>query len=380
MKNHAFFKCIMIAMLIIPCINMMAQSKVGIGTLNPTCLLDVQSDPANTTLTNFQSKVNYVGNVSIKAIEGISIPAGGYGIGAALSGGLRGVDAYGVGGSFNGIVYGVSGNAIGTAGSRIGVYGTASGGGLNFGLYGAVTGGAGNYALYASNTNLAGYAGYFVGRGHFSEELRADKNMIVDNNLGIGTTTPGGKLQIVGGTDASLTTNGYAQFGLSNTWNLVLDDNEIMARDSGAANDLLFQQDAGNILMCGLEQGKVGVGVQFAQNLPTGYMLAVDGKIIGEEMRIQNSNNWPDYVFAEEYPLMPLDELKETIARQKHLPNIPPAVVVEEEGILIGDMQKRMMEKIEELTLYIIDLHEINKQLRTEVDLLLKDMAVLKGN
>ena len=252
MKKYAFFQCFLMVILFILCEDTSAQSKVGIGTLNPFCLLDVQSDPANTTLTNFQSKVNYVGNLSIKAIEGISIPAGGYGIGAALSGGLRGVDAYGVGGSFTGIVYGVSGNAIGSAGSRFGVYGTASGGVINVGLYGAVTGGVGNYGLYASNTNLAGYAGYFVGRGHFSEELRADKNMIVDNDLGIGTTTPGGKLQIVGGTDASLTTNGYAQFGLSNTWNLVLDDNEIMARDSGAANDLLFQQDAGNILMCGL--------------------------------------------------------------------------------------------------------------------------------
>jgi hypothetical protein len=380
MKNLADFKLLTIVVLMIPCTGMIGQANVGIGTVTPSCLLDVQSAPANTVLTNFQSKVNYVGTTSIKAIEGISIPGGGYGIGAALSGGLRGVDAYGVGGTFSGIVYGVSGNAIGSAGSRIGVYGTASGGVFNFGLYGAVTGGAGYYGIYASNSNTAGYAGYFYGRGHFTEELHADKNMLVDDYLGIGTTTPASKLHIVGGTDAGPATNGYAQFGLSNTWNLVLDDNEIIARNNGAANDLLFQQDAGNILMCGLEQGKVGIGVQLATNLPTGYMLAVDGKIIGEEMRIQNSNNWPDYVFAEEYDLMPLDELKQTIALQKHLPNIPSAAVVEEEGILIGDMQKRMMEKIEELTLYILDLHEINKHLQAEVDLLKKDVSSLKGN
>jgi len=108
-------------------------------------------------------------------------------------------------------------------------------------------------------------------------------------------------------------------------------------------------------------------------------MLAVDGKIIGEEMRIQNSNNWPDYVFAEEYDLMPLDELKQTIALQKHLPNIPPASVVEEEGILIGDMQKRMMEKIEELTLYILDLHESIKIQQSEIARLQADLSAWKG-
>jgi hypothetical protein len=142
-----------------------------------------------------------------------------------------------VGGSNTGIVYGVSGTALGsTAGSRIGVCGTASGGVFNFGLYGAVTGGAGYYGIYASNSNTAGYAGYFYGRGYFSEELRADKNMIIDDNLGIGTTTPGANLHIVGGTDAGPASNGYAQFGLSSTWNLVLDDNEIIAQNNGAVH------------------------------------------------------------------------------------------------------------------------------------------------
>ncbi|HSF88171.1 MAG TPA: hypothetical protein VLA46_02075, partial [Saprospiraceae bacterium] len=232
----------------------------------------------------------------------------------------------------------------------------------------------------ASNTNLAGYAGYFSGRGHFTEELRADKNMIVDEELGIGTLTPASKLHIIGGADAGLTTNGFAQFGTTASWNIVIDDNEILARNNGAGNDFLIQQDAGNILMCGLEQGKVGIGVQLAANLPTGYMLAVDGKIIGEEVRIQNSNNWPDYVFAEAYPLMPLDELKKTIAKHKHLPNIPSAAVIEAEGILIGDMQKRMMEKIEELTLYIIALHESNKQLQEELVVLKNDIATFKSH
>ncbi|HSF89898.1 MAG TPA: hypothetical protein VLA46_10805, partial [Saprospiraceae bacterium] len=124
MKKPAFLLATIFVILLFPNAGIRAQSNVGIGTTNPSFLLDVQSDPTSTALTNFLSKVNYSGMVSIKAIEGISIPASGYGIGAALSGGLKGVDAYGVGGSNTGSVYGVYGNASGTAGARFGVYGT----------------------------------------------------------------------------------------------------------------------------------------------------------------------------------------------------------------------------------------------------------------
>jgi hypothetical protein len=367
------------ALLSLMMISAVAQNNVGIGTLNPSSLLDVQGDPANNAFINFQSKVNYSGNLDIRAVEGMSVTADGFGIGGRMTGGYKGLDAIGAGGTYSGTVYGILGSATGTAGIRFGVYGTASGGTNNVGLYGFVNGGASNYGVFGSNPNLAGYAGYFSGRGHFTEELRADKNMIVDDNLGIGTTSPAAKLQIIGGDDAGLNSNGYAQFGPASSWNLVLDDNEIMARSNGAANDLLFQQDAGNILMCGLELGKVGIGVQLASNLPSGYMLAVDGKIIGEELRIQNSNNWPDYVFADHYPLMPLDELSQSIELHKHLPNIPSATTVAQEGILVGDMQKRIMEKIEELTLYVIDLHEINKQQQIEIESLKSELKLLRN-
>ena len=372
---------ILLSLLLCPLYNVIvAQNNVGIGTVNPTSLLDVQGAPANNAFVNLNSKVNYNGNLDIRAIEGWSVTADGFGIGSRMTGGYKGLDAIGAGGTYTGTVYGITGTATGTAGTRFGVYGSASGGtNSNVGLYGFVNGGAFNYAVWGSNPNVEGYAGYFNGRGHFTEELRADKNMLVDNDLGIGTTTPVSKFQIIGGDDAALNLNGYAQFGPTSSWNLVLDDNEIMARNNGAANDLLFQQDAGNILMCGFELGKVGIGVQLAGNLPAGYMLAVDGKIIGEELRIQNSANWPDYVFADQYALMPLDELQQSIQLHKHLPNIPPASVIQEQGILVGDMQKKIMEKIEELTLYVIDLHEINKQQQAEIEMLKSELQLLRN-
>lgn len=85
-----------------------------------------------------------------------------------------------------------------------------------------------------------------------------------------------------------------------------------------------------------------------------GYKLAVDGKIICEELKVQNSTAWPDYVFSKDYQLMPIRDLETHIALHHHLPGIPSAVEIEANGIMVGDMQKRMMEKIEELTLYII--------------------------
>lgn len=68
-------------------------------------------------------------------------------------------------------------------------------------------------------------------------------------------------------------------------------------------------------------------------------------------MRVQLSGSWPDYVFADSYDLMPLAEVERGIMGNNHLPGIPSARDVEAEGIMPGDMQARLQEKIEALTL-----------------------------
>jgi len=345
------------------------QENVGIGTASPSYRLDVQGNPANSSFVNINSRVNYAGNVDIRSVEGRSVTNSGFGIGGRFTGGYKGVDAIVEGGAYSSIpLYGVYSVANGTAGTRVGVYGQGTGGAANYGVWGFVNGGANHYGVFGQNTNLAGYAGYFDGRGLFLHELRTNDNLLVDDNLGISTTTPSTKLQILNGDDCSLTTNGFVQYGASNSWNLILDDNEILARNNGAGNDLFIQDSGGNVLMCASELGRVGIGITAGQNLANGYIFSVDGKIIAEEMRIQNSDNWPDYVFADHYDLMSLDELKKSIAINKHLPNVPSAETMEQDGILVGDMQKRMMEKIEELTLYVLDLNEINKKQQAEID------------
>lgn len=350
---------------------------VGIGTLTPASRLEVQG-LSTSTANILTAQTNYVGNTDVIGVNSYSVTNDGFGIGGKFTGGSKGLDAIVNGGAFTGIGYGVFATATGTAGTRYGVYSTATGAILNFGVAGVVTGGAGNFGIYGSCNNVAGYAGYFQGRGHFTEELRADKNMYVDDNLGVGTLSPVSKLNVVNGADASLTSNGFIQLGTTASWNLLLDDNEILARNNGAGNDLFIQNDGGNVLMCASELGGVGIGLTAGSSLATGYIFSVDGKIIAEEMRIQNSANWPDYVFEKEYDLMPLDELKASIETNKHLPNIPSASEVETDGLLVGDMQKKMMEKIEELTLYVIKLNESNKKLQEEVDAL-KEKAEAKA-
>ena len=71
--------------------------------------------------------------------------------------------------------------------------------------------------------------------------------------------------------------------------------------------------------------------------------------------------DWPDYVFREDYVLMPLKNLRSFISENGHLPKVPSADNIEASGMDVGEMQKLMMEKIEELTLYIL-------QLQAEID------------
>lgn len=99
--------------------------------------------------------------------------------------------------------------------------------------------------------------------------------------------------------------------------------------------------------------GNVMIG---SGNPGTGYLLSVNGKMISEEVRVAlyGTADWPDYVFENNYQLRPLAELEKLIRQQKHLPGIPAAAQVKKEGFDLGDMNRRLLEKIEELTLYMI--------------------------
>jgi hypothetical protein len=109
-----------------------------------------------------------------------------------------------------------------------------------------------------------------------------------------------------------------------------------------------------------LRNGNVGIGVDNPQQ-----KLVVDGIVCAREIRVSEGSGgvcgWPDFVFNDDYSLMSLEDLEKHIKINKHLPGIPSAEEIENNGLMLGETQKLMMQKIEELTLYIIELKkEIN--------------------
>ncbi len=101
--------------------------------------------------------------------------------------------------------------------------------------------------------------------------------------------------------------------------------------------------------------------------------MSVDGKLICTELEVKITP-WPDYVFGKNYKLKPLPELESFIEKNGHLPNIPKAETIENQSLALGNMAKLQMEKIEELTLYVIEINnrlqkveEENTNLKTEL-------------
>src|SRR4030095_5385672 len=133
------------------------------------------------------------------------------------------------------------------------------------------------------------------------------------------------------GGNASLATDGLLQLGLTRSFNLVLDNNEITARDSGAAAPLFLNPNQGNVVIgrttelspasrlqvesdAGQDALRVRVGTATklyvagdgrvginTTDLAAGYELSVRGQVIVEELVVQSFGSWPDYVFAEDY-------------------------------------------------------------------------------
>jgi hypothetical protein len=138
----------------------------------------------------------------------------------------------------------------------------------------------------------------------------------------------------------------------------------------GKATSNLFLNDAGNAVVVGN-----------VPSLPAGYKLFVERGILTEKVKValKTSANWADYVFDKKYKLQPLAQVEKFIQTNKHLPGVPSAQqLVDEGGVDVSSMLAKQMEKIEELTLHLIAMNKQLTQLQQENKMQQQEIQSLK--
>ncbi|MFD2887243.1 hypothetical protein [Chitinophaga cymbidii] len=117
-----------------------------------------------------------------------------------------------------------------------------------------------------------------------------------------------------------------------------------------------------------LGNGNVGIGT----TTPGSYKLAVEGTIGARKVKVTQQTNWADFVFEPEYELPSLQEVEAFVRKHKHLPDIPSAKEVAMEGVDLGEMNRLLLQKVEEQMLYIIELNRKIELLSSEIQALKK--------
>jgi len=116
--------------------------------------------------------------------------------------------------------------------------------------------------------------------------------------------------------------------------------------------------------------GNIGIGVPFGT---ASERITINGTVLAEEAKVILDVTAPDYVFEKEYNLRSLEEVESYIKENKHLPEIPSAAEFAEDGVKLGQMSFDLLKKVEELTLYMIELKKENEELKSRVEELEKD-------
>jgi hypothetical protein len=228
-------------------------------------------------------------------------------------------------------------------------------------------------------SNLA-FWNYRTSGGWF-ESLRITS----DGNVGIGTTVPSSKLQINESSDskpggvvaATKSVFKLSRFGTPNysynesaefrighggpsVWGSKL---ELFVNGGSNQTDIPDQQ-----VMTWLYNGNVGIGTSTPQET-----LSVNGNIRSKQVKVEVAN-WPDYVFRPDYQLPSLADTKIFIDQNHHLPEIPSEAEVTKNGLNLGEMNKLLLKKVEELTLYLIEKDNKEKELEGRIKRLEKQV------
>jgi hypothetical protein len=227
-------------------------------------------------------------------------------------------------------------------------------------------------SAYGPMAYLSGFGGikFFTG-GAFKSVID------VNGNVGIGTATPKSQLH-VGATTAALISIGTTDYGGGT--GEALAGIKAGQLSGGLGGNLEFQTLhwsstpyalTTKMIILG-NNGYVGIGTTIPDQL-----LTVKGTIHSQEVKVDLSVPGPDYVFHPTYKLPTLTEVKAFINKNHHLSEIPSAAEMAKNGLDLGDMNMKLLKKVEELTLYLLEENKAKQEQQKEIDLLKQQLAAL---
>jgi hypothetical protein len=181
-------------------------------------------------------------------------------------------------------------------------------------------------------------------------------------NVGIGTTSPSGQLEVWRPASNGIVTRFATKFDNGQA----LDAVAVQTNSSQGYFSFDLSASIPSWQNLVIPVGNVGIGTVD----PHGYKLAVNGNVIATSMTVKLYNNWPDYVFKPNYRLPSLTAVKAYIDQNQHLPEMPSEQEVKDNGINLGEIVKIQTKKIEELTLYLINKDKQLEEQQKQIDAL----------
>lgn len=323
-----------------------ADGKVGIGITAPTRTLDISGNMAIHQVASTAESIPSWGNWALFSWGAATHASG---IASGVTGAYIISLNEGTGTLTNSTgTYSLAGNLSNGTGTVTTAYGVRAGVQSGNGTVGT------GYGLYIENIRATTDYGLY--------QVDATDDNYFAGNVGIGTVTPYSHSRL------------HIKAPAANPWGIMAEsssNDRVIAMSHTGTHGVVAVSYLGGSGYTPLQfwtenqprmtintDGNVGIGTSSPNQ-----KLTVKGTIYGEEIKVDLSVPGPDYVFEDDYKLPSLAETEDYIKENKHLPEVPSAKEMEENGIKLGEMNMLLLKKVEELTLYVIELERKVKQL-----------------